>query len=194
MTNKTKVNPAAIKAAKELGRKAFEAGKKRVPVQDSAVLPLIGKYNGHATEILDAWLSAWDEANLAAPVEGWSDEENDAWSKSRPSKGATTAMTNKDLQKRLAKVTKVLSAIKSASVDDVDFDDIVKGFADALASDPWVPWEGKCSHSHRRLPSGRGDRTSQLRLLRAWRDSRRSSYRLAISGKHIRGGGIGCSG
>lgn len=70
-----KVSEAEIKArtsqAGELGKIAFEAGKKRVPAQDAGVMPLLkGLQAGQSLPILDAWLKAWDKANLApaAPV------------------------------------------------------------------------------------------------------------------------------
>lgn len=62
-----------IERAAQLGKAAFEAGKMCVPAHDPAVMGLLkGKQVGDpaTVAILDAWLRAWHEANLAAPVEG----------------------------------------------------------------------------------------------------------------------------
>lgn len=56
--------------AYELGKKAFADGKKRVPALDADFNEQVIKGSGNDTvKYLDAWLKAWDEANLAAPVE-----------------------------------------------------------------------------------------------------------------------------
>lgn len=52
--------------AEELGKKAFESGKTRVPALDSELMKMIGKNKaGESVETLKAWLRGWDNAHLA---------------------------------------------------------------------------------------------------------------------------------
>ncbi len=70
---KTMTIPTAdtIKAA-DLGRKAFHAGKMRVPAWDAELGSMYaGRTVKQVIDMLDAWLKAWDTANLAAPVPGF---------------------------------------------------------------------------------------------------------------------------
>jgi len=53
-----------------LGAEAFAAGRVRIVPTDIIV-------NGGMIAAT-AWYRGWDAANLAAPVEGWTDEENAA--------------------------------------------------------------------------------------------------------------------
>lgn len=61
-------------AARELGRKAFEDGRKAVPAWDPALCAMLSpRPSGTvgadaAVRILDAWSRAWHSANAAAPV------------------------------------------------------------------------------------------------------------------------------
>lgn len=60
-----------VKAAGELGKKAFENGLMATPIRDPelrklTVCPDPGMDN--TIKILDAWSKAWHAANLAAPV------------------------------------------------------------------------------------------------------------------------------
>ncbi|MCF3643318.1 hypothetical protein LXM94_25525 [Rhizobium sp. TRM95111] len=65
-----------LQRAAQLGAAAFAAGRLSVPAHDPEVLSMFGSRRvgetpeGEATtvEILNAWLSAWHRANLAAPV------------------------------------------------------------------------------------------------------------------------------
>ena len=60
------------KKAAELGKKAFLNGKKSIPAHDAELMQMLkGRSVGEAynTEIMDAWLKAWNEENLKAPVE-----------------------------------------------------------------------------------------------------------------------------
>lgn len=58
---------AAVKdSARQAGKLAFERGEGRTPPPDIT--------GAEAT----LWLKGWDQANIAAPVEGWTDEENAA--------------------------------------------------------------------------------------------------------------------
>lgn len=66
-----------------LGAEAFHEGYKRVPSTYIARKGL--KYDdlGDVGAWLKAWLKGWDHENLAQPVEGWTDEENDALQRAR---------------------------------------------------------------------------------------------------------------
>lgn len=58
-----------ILAAAVLGTASFNAGKKRIPALDLELLALLeGNEIGEGHATLAAWLKAWDDANLAAPV------------------------------------------------------------------------------------------------------------------------------
>lgn len=59
---------AEVAKAAQLGKLAFENGKTRVPAHDKAVLEMIGQTKSDGIEILKAWKSGWDRANLAAPI------------------------------------------------------------------------------------------------------------------------------
>lgn len=64
------VSEEKISKASELGKKAFENGIKRVPAQDSELVSLLDDTPiGDGGKILDAWLDAWDKANVEKPVE-----------------------------------------------------------------------------------------------------------------------------
>lgn len=54
----------------EIGRRAFAAGAMRVPVLDADVRAAISgqPIGGTGAEIMRAWLSGWDAANLADDV------------------------------------------------------------------------------------------------------------------------------
>lgn len=57
--------------AEKIGRAAFAAGKKRVPMHDADIMKHLKglPIGGGSSAILGAWLKGWDKANLAAPVE-----------------------------------------------------------------------------------------------------------------------------
>lgn len=60
---------AIIKKAGELGEKAFKDGKKRIPVHDPELLKLFEGFQvGEGIAPTNAWLKAWDKANLSAPI------------------------------------------------------------------------------------------------------------------------------
>lgn len=65
-----------VEYATALGERAFKFGIMRVPHYDmTSLTPLIrgfaiGDDCSPTVAVLDAWLRAWDRANLAAPVEG----------------------------------------------------------------------------------------------------------------------------
>jgi len=56
-----------IEEATKLGWQAFADGKKDVPAHDFMVMNLIKSNDGNALIILEAWVKAWDAANMAAP-------------------------------------------------------------------------------------------------------------------------------
>lgn len=58
-----------IEQSSQLGKAAFERGAKRVPAQDPDFCKALYGQNGNTLPMLKAWISAWDKANLAAPVE-----------------------------------------------------------------------------------------------------------------------------
>jgi hypothetical protein len=55
-----------LEMAREYGRKAFKAGKKRVPALDNN-LPRFMKYDNakYAVALLKEWFTGWDEMNMA---------------------------------------------------------------------------------------------------------------------------------
>ena len=55
------------------GRDAFAAGRTRLVPRDLLV--------NEGTAATEAWYRGWDAANLAAPVEGWTDEENETYTR-----------------------------------------------------------------------------------------------------------------
>lgn len=71
-----------IEKARMLGQQAFENGKQAVPAWDAELMELIGGsgslYSGDTSSLLDAWMQGWHGANVAAPVPGWTDDENQA--------------------------------------------------------------------------------------------------------------------
>lgn len=88
MTNsddQLKAEIARIECACRLGRAAFKAGKPRIPALDVDLKPLLAMSTGIGASIpiLDAWIDAWTQANLAAPIPGWTDEENAALQRAR---------------------------------------------------------------------------------------------------------------
>lgn len=76
---------ARIEHACRLGRAAFKAGKPRVPALDADLKPLLAMSTviGASIPLLDAWIDAWTQASLAAPIPGWTDEENAALQRAR---------------------------------------------------------------------------------------------------------------
>lgn len=80
-----------VKAARDMGATAFKAGVGRAPALDCDVLPLIGKHSKQTLAILSAWLAGWDGANLAAPIPGWTDEQNAALQAARQAARLTNA-------------------------------------------------------------------------------------------------------
>lgn len=76
-----------MQEAADLGKAAFEAGKKRVPAQDKKLLELIGKSKGavgFSSKFMGAWLKAWDKENLKEKVASKLSKEDgmsieDAW-------------------------------------------------------------------------------------------------------------------
>ena len=67
-----KNNKSLEEIAKELGAKAFAAGRKAIPIQDPELMKLLeenkGKEVGSSSGILEAWSKGFHEANLKAPV------------------------------------------------------------------------------------------------------------------------------
>lgn len=64
------VSSEIVSKAKQLGKEAFENGMKRVPAQDKELVNLLDDVAiGEGGDVLDAWLKAWDEANIETPVE-----------------------------------------------------------------------------------------------------------------------------
>lgn len=61
--------------AEVLGRAEFKAGKPRVPARSVKLMALLRKTK-EIDRGLEGWIRGWDEANLAAPVPGWTREEN----------------------------------------------------------------------------------------------------------------------
>lgn len=67
-----------IDKARDLGSNAFHTGAMRIPAIDHDFNSLLhGKRRTaqEAIELLNAWLGAWDKANLEAPVE----DNEDPW-------------------------------------------------------------------------------------------------------------------
>ncbi len=60
-----------INRAGELGKKAFHAGKKAVPAQDSELMKLLEglQVGQRGNEIMEAWSNAWHKENSNAPIE-----------------------------------------------------------------------------------------------------------------------------
>lgn len=79
------VDPAErVAKAEHLGRAAFMRGLKAIPAQDPAVMPMLtGLKVGEGLPLLEAWSRGWHAANLAAPVPGWTEEENAALQRAR---------------------------------------------------------------------------------------------------------------
>lgn len=67
-TSKTNtVTETKVVAAAVLGTLAFNAGMKRVPALDKNIKPLLaGNKIGEGIPVLNAWLKAWDDANLCS--------------------------------------------------------------------------------------------------------------------------------
>lgn len=84
-TDQLRAEIARIECACRLGRAAFGAGKPCVPMLDADLKPLLAMSTaiGASIPILDAWNNAWTQANLAAPIPGWTDEENAALQRAR---------------------------------------------------------------------------------------------------------------
>jgi hypothetical protein len=62
--------------AEDMGREAFRGGKRRVPATDKEVMELVRANKGRSGLILESWVAGWDKANIAAPVPGWTEQEN----------------------------------------------------------------------------------------------------------------------
>lgn len=66
MTKKEK-----LARAYELGKQAFNNGKKCVPAHDNELINVLKGYKmGESINELKAWSKGWHEANLAAPING----------------------------------------------------------------------------------------------------------------------------
>lgn len=52
----------------DMGKQAFEAGKKRFPAGDEDIMKEIAASRGNGSSIAKLWLIGWDKANIAAPV------------------------------------------------------------------------------------------------------------------------------
>jgi hypothetical protein len=74
-----------IEKARNIGMEAFNAGKKAIPaldkelwaLQESPEMEAFGPPQiGRSIPVLKAWAEGWTEANLDAPIPGWTDEEN----------------------------------------------------------------------------------------------------------------------
>ncbi len=59
-----------VTQAKELGRQAFESGKKLIPAQDPKLMALLEglPVGGGGVQIMEAWSKEWMKHNLAAPL------------------------------------------------------------------------------------------------------------------------------
>ncbi|GMO52023.1 MAG: hypothetical protein Pg6C_17240 [Treponemataceae bacterium] len=66
------------KIAADLGRQAFKAGLRCVPAADQTLLDLIRQNKGRSVLLAKAWQKGWIDENFAAPVPGWTDDENRA--------------------------------------------------------------------------------------------------------------------
>lgn len=67
LTSEDKENNRKVASAQIAGTIAFKEGKKRIPAHDSNVMELLkGQKPGSKTtiRIFNAWLKAWDIANL----------------------------------------------------------------------------------------------------------------------------------
>jgi hypothetical protein len=67
LTREDKENNKKVAAAQIAGTIAFNEGKKRIPAHDSSVMKLLEGYkpgNKVIKRILNAWIKAWDLANL----------------------------------------------------------------------------------------------------------------------------------
>jgi hypothetical protein len=62
--------------AEDMGREAFRAGKRRVPAHDKEVMEFALANKKRFRLILESWVVGWDKANIAAPVPGWTEQEN----------------------------------------------------------------------------------------------------------------------
>ena len=57
-------------AAAVLGTIAFNSGIKRIPAMDKSLMPLLASNEiGEGIPVLEAWLHAWDLANLAKQID-----------------------------------------------------------------------------------------------------------------------------
>lgn len=82
-----------------MGEEAFNAGKPRIPARDNTIMNNPALQNapvGAINDALDSWLRGWDEANLAAPVEGWSEEENGEFQRRRRGEGSKRVVAAED--------------------------------------------------------------------------------------------------
>ncbi len=65
-----KATAAEVKRATELGKAAFEDGRSRVAAWDKDLMAMLaGNQVGEGLPIIEAWVRAWDTANLAAPFD-----------------------------------------------------------------------------------------------------------------------------
>ncbi len=74
------------KKAEELGAAAFAKGWKGIPALDPDLRQLMKETPNDILPLLDAYIAGFTEANLSAPVPGWTAEENAAFQARR--KGA----------------------------------------------------------------------------------------------------------
>lgn len=59
-----------IEKARELGQKAFQSGKERIPKTDPEIMELTKDMKTERSiKILNSWLIGWDKANIDSPLE-----------------------------------------------------------------------------------------------------------------------------
>lgn len=64
----------------DYGKRAFDAGLKRVFGWDAeAEAWMLSLDREKRIAAMRAWYRGWDDANMAAPIPGWTDEENAAF-------------------------------------------------------------------------------------------------------------------
>lgn len=64
----------------DFGKRAFDAGLNRVFGWDAeADAWMMSLPSAQRTTAMVAWYRGWDDANMAAPIPGWTDEENAAF-------------------------------------------------------------------------------------------------------------------
>jgi hypothetical protein len=65
-----KLDSRLAKKVMALGKKAFEDGRKSIPIHDPALMRLLKKHPDLAVPVMDAWSKGFHRANAAAPVPG----------------------------------------------------------------------------------------------------------------------------